>query len=164
MFQRLKKLAANTKTLKSKLIFRIVFQNNEVQTFVLDLNRIDQIFENNEQSDGSIIPSTNSTFAKYSPVTESLNRGKSFKFKNSSTKQKIAGDPYFLFDTGEWFNTFKVKVLDDGFVIQATDVHGVDYKAEYGDKILGLNNESKNEIIKKIIPFIIQETRKIIRG
>ena len=138
-------MAANTKTLKSKLIFRIVFQNNEVQTFVLDLNRIGQLFEKGIDGDGSII-------GLYSQTTEALN------------PSKKAGTPYNFKDTGEFFESYVLKIYDDGFTIKADTIKEEDDLLDYSKTLLDLTNQSKNEIIKKIIPFIIQETRKIITG
>ena len=142
------------------MIFRIVFQNNEVQDLVLDLNRINQLFKKGIDAVGDEI-------GFYSEVTEQLSRGQSFGFGgDSGRKSKKAGEPIFLLDEGDFYRSFKVKVLDDGFVITADTLKddGTDLVNSYGKDILGLTNESRNEIIKEIIPFIIQETRKIITG
>ena len=144
------------------MIFRIVFQNNEVQDLVLDLNVFEQLFKESELADGNIIDKG------YSRNTGEANQGGSFNLSNSKgesfSRKKEQGDPYFLLDTGDFYKSFKVKVLDDSFVIIAETIKedGTDL-LKYGD-LLGLTNESKAKIIKEIIPFVIQETRKIIRG
>ena len=127
---------------------------------VLDLNRINQLFKKGIDAVGDEI-------GFYSEVTEQLSRGQSFGFGgDSGRKSKKAGEPIFLLDEGDFYRSFKVKVLDDGFVITADTLKddGTDLVNSYGKDILGLTNESRNEIIKEIIPFIIQETRKIITG
>jgi hypothetical protein len=114
---------------------------------ILDFNK-EQIFVFGEQSDGTDLTSTNSTVGVYSEFTEELNKGKSFSFKGI-TKQKIAGEKYFLVDENQFFSSFKVETNDKGFKIQAlTKKPKVDLIAEYGD-ILGLNatNLEKLQII-----------------
>lgn len=158
MFQRLKQVAENAKNLSEKVLFRIIFNETEVQDLVLYLNRIEQLFKEGFDANGQII-------GTYSPTTEELSKGQSFAFGgDSGSRTKRAGEPIFLLDEGDFYRSFKVKVLDDGFTIQADTLKddGTDLMT-YG-KILGLTNESRNEIIKKILPMVIQETRKAITG
>lgn len=160
MFNRLKAIAKNTKKLKTKVIFRIVFQNSEIQDLVLDLNRVEQLFKKG-------IDSVNDEIGFYSEVTEQLSKGQSFGFGgDSGAKQKKAGEPIFLLDEGEFYKSFKIKIFNDGFTINADTLKddGTDLAQSYGKEILGLTNESKTEIITKILPFVVEETRKIIRG
>lgn len=160
MFNRLKAITKNTKKLKTKVIFRIVFQNSEIQDLVLDLNRVEQLFKKG-------IDSVNDEIGFYSEVTEQLSKGQSFGFGgDSGTKQKKAGEPIFLLDEGEFYKSFKIKIFNDGFTINADTLKddGTDLAQSYGKEILGLTNESKTEIITKILPFVVEETRKIIRG
>ena len=164
MFQRLKQVAENAKNLSEKVLFRIIFNETEVQDLIIDLNRFDQLFKESELADGQIIDKNYSRFTELATIEENA----VFTFQNSQgetfSRQKTQGDPYFLFDTGEFYKSFKVKILDDGFVVQADTLKddGTDLMT-YG-KILGLTNESRNEIIKKILPMVIQETRKAITG
>jgi len=159
MFQRLKQVAENAKNLSEKVLFRIIFNETEVQDLIIDLNRFDQLFKESELADGGLLPT-------YSTFTAQINQGGSFNFTSSQgetfSRQKTQNDPIFLLDTGEFYKSFKVKILDDGFVVQADTLKddGTDLMT-YG-KILGLTNESRNEIIKKILPMVIQETRKAI--
>lgn len=161
MFKRLRKLAENAKNLNQKILFRIVFQDKTVQDFILDLNVFDQLFKEGELSDGGLLPT-------YSTFTAQINQGGSFIFTNSQgqsfSRQKTQNDPMFLLDGGDFYKSFKVKILDDGFTIQADTLKddGTDL-LKYG-KILGLTNESKSELCKKILPMVIQETRKAIIG
>lgn len=160
MFKSLKRVAKNATNLKTKVLFRIVFSETEIQDLVLDLNRVEQLFKKG-------IDSTDDVIGLYSAVTEQLSQGQSFGFGgDSGRKQKKAGEPIFLLDEGDFYKSFKVKILDDGFVIQADALKddGTDLTEQYGKEILGLTNESRNEIIKAILPMVIEETRKAIRG
>jgi hypothetical protein len=164
MFKSLKRLAKNAANLKTKVLFRIIFSDKQVQDLIIDLNRFNQLFKESELADGSIIDKN------YSRLTEQVTRetGGVFTFRNSTgetfKREKTTSDPYFLLDSGEFYKSFKVKILDDGFVVQADTIKddGTDL-TKYGE-ILGLTNESKDEIIKKILPMVIQETRKAITG
>ena len=157
MFKRLRKLAENATNLNQKILLRIVFNETEVQDLILDLNRIEQLFKKGIDAEGDII-------GLYSPVTEELTKGQSFGYGGGGSKSKRAGQPIFLLDTKEFYQSFKVKVLDDGFVIQADALKddGTDLTEQYGKQILGLTDKSRNEIIKEILPMVIQETRKAL--
>ena len=160
MLKRLKKVAGKAANLKTKILFQIVFQNSEVQDLIVDLNRIEQLFKEGIDSTGKII-------GEYSEVTEMLTQGQSFGYGGSSgKKQKKAGQPIFLLDEGDFYKSFKVKLLNDGFVIQADALKddGTDLTEQFGKNILGLTNESKAKIITQILPELIQETRKAIIG
>jgi hypothetical protein len=160
MFKSLKRVAKNAANLKTKVLFRIIFSETEVQDLILDLNRIEQLFKKGIDSDNDII-------GLYSNTTEELSKGQNFGFGgDSGRKSKKAGQPIFLLDEGEFYKSFKVKVLNDGFVIQADALKddGTDLTEQYGRKILGLTDKSRNEIIKEILPMVIQETRKAITG
>jgi hypothetical protein len=160
MFKRLRKLAENAKNLNQKILFRIVFSDTEVQDLILDLNRIEQLFKEGIDENGRII-------GEYSEVTEMLTKGQTFGYGGSSgRKTKKAGQPIFLLDEGDFYKSFKVKLLDDGFVIQADALKddGNDLTEQYGKSILGLTNKSKREIVKEILPMVIQETRKALVG
>ena len=87
------------------------------------------------------------------------NQGRvSFKGK---TKDKKRNSRIALFDTGGFYKTFDVKVSNDGFKITANDKKGDDSLTEkYGKEILGLTDESKRELIDKILPILIKDVRE----
>lgn len=83
----------------------------------------------------------------YSEWTEMLN------------PEKIAGTPYTLDDTGDFYRSMYVVVLKDSIVIEADPIKGNDNLFfKYGDGIIGLNEESmeklQEEIRKKYIQFV----------
>ena len=159
MFKRLKQVAENAKNLKTKVLFQIIFKDNSVQDFILDLNVFEQLFKEGELSDGKLLPN-------YSKNTELDNIGGNFNFTSSQgesfSRRKTQNDPIFLLDKGNFYKSFRVKIIEDGFTIQAETIKedGTDL-TKYG-KILGLTNESRAKIVEKILPMVIQETRKAI--
>jgi hypothetical protein len=83
----------------------------------------------------------------YSEWTEMLN------------PEKIAGTPYTLDDTGDFYRSMYVVVLKDSIVIEADPIKGNDNLFfKYGDGIIGLTEESmgklQEEIRKKYIQFV----------
>ena len=115
---------------------------------IIDLNKY-QIFVNGEQANNENLKSTNSTPGVYSEFTENLHKGENFTF-NGKTKHKIAGDKYFLVDTGSFFSSFRVETNDKGFKIEAQTIKPkTDMIAEYGD-IVGLNDENFDFICDQI--------------
>lgn len=150
------RIANNTINLDSKKILFKIYSETEVQDFIIDLNRIEQLFKKGVDIEGNI-------FGTYSPLTETLSQGRSFGFGgDSGSKTKRAGDPIFLLDDGDFYRSFKIRLKNNGsFTISAvTDKDDFDL-LDYGD-IIGLSNNSINELIKEILPFIIQETREAI--
>jgi hypothetical protein len=59
------------------------------------------------------------------------------------------------------FKSFRVKVSKDGFIIDADAEKLVDSNIiDSENEILGLTNESKAELVEKIIPLLVKEVRR----
>jgi len=132
----------------SKLFIRIVFQD-EIRVYILDLNRISQLFEKSEDSYENFL-------GTYSYATEKISKGR-----------KKAGSSITLLDTGAFYKSFDIAVYsDESFTIEANTIKedGSDLASSkrYGKGILGLSTESKNKLIAKIEPLLIIEIRKQI--
>jgi len=162
MFGKLTRLVDNARTLNANRVIANIFLDQRFQEFVLDLNRVDQIFEGGIQADGSDINSSNSSPGTYSRFTEQENQGRTFRFNKSTTKAKIAGDAYFLFNTGRLFDSFKIDVFNDSFDILAADTldDGKSVLGEYGSNLLGLTPASIEILIEalneRVIPSILE--------
>ena len=160
MFKALKQIAKNAKNLKTKVLFQIVFKDDSVQDFVIDLNAFEQLFKNSEFADGTDTPnyslSTEVNYAQGISYEVTNSEGQSFR------RNKTTSDGMFFFEDGDFYKSFKVKVLDDGFTIQADTIKPNRDLLEYG-KILGLTDESKAKLVQKILPMVIEETKKAIR-
>jgi len=118
--------------------------------YVTDLNK-NQIFFDSIQSDGKKITKIGleTVDSFYSKTTELLNKGKSFRYKGIS-KKKIEGKEYHLKDTGEFFNSFKVKTDKDNFKI-ISNKQNIDMQKNFGKNLIGLTKESieflKSEVL-----------------
>jgi hypothetical protein len=154
MFQKLHKLIQNDKNLETNKICFLVFRDKTVQKIVIDLNRIDQLFFEGVKSDGSSLP-------LYSKATEAITFNKLYTFEGNSTT-KSSGQPYTLFDTGDYYRSFRLLQDKTGFTILANDEKENGTLQEiYGNgvPILGLTDESKNKLSDEIRSFIVQAIR-----
>lgn len=140
----LKKIVNNISNLSVNSLAQEVFKDRGIQEFIIDLNTNGQLFAEGVGVDGKIV-------GYYSFVTSLINPSKKFNTK------------YNFKDTGEMFNSFKVKVDNTGFIIDADAEKLVESEIiESENKILGLTNESKIELVKEIIPLLVNQIRKEI--
>jgi hypothetical protein len=125
------------------------FQDPNLRTWVLDLVREDQLFDQGIDEDGEVI-------GYYSEWTEMMN------------PDKVAGTHYTLKDTGEFFNSFHLRIYPGYFEIDADPIKTNDqgetenlfYK--YTEAIIGLTNESKEKLGREIIRrYAIQVRRHL---
>lgn len=140
-----------TKRGKNKL-FEIVFKDKSVQSEIIRLNTDVQLFENGLNARGVSLESIG---GEYAPLTVMLKREQGLPFTRIT-----------LYDTGEFYASFKVTAKRTAFIIKADTIkQGIDNKGRptrtdlvdrWGDDILGLNNDS----IKEISSLIIEELKK----
>tara|TARA_R110000803_G_scaffold101732_1_gene169722 strand:- start:73 stop:597 length:525 start_codon:yes stop_codon:yes gene_type:complete len=167
-FEAIKQLTNRVAKLDEGQILKAYVSNKKIQEFILNLNRVDQLFVDGIQSDGNPLTSGSvtgqTTPGVYSKYTEKINQGKSFSFGGQS-KGKIAGERYFLYNEGEFFSTFVIIPLDDGFEIDANPIKQTDdgplpMFEEYGKNILGLTDESLQKFIDAFKEVVSVQVRK----
>lgn len=151
MFSRLYEVINNAQKLNEGVIFLRIMQRNDVAEFTLDLNRFEQLFMNSVDKEGVELPS-------YSKLSEDLSFDKIFTYKGKS-RRKTRGDAMFLFDEGDFYATFRLTATQDEMIIYADTVKENRDLLMYGD-IIGLAENSKNELVKKIRPLVLEETRR----
>jgi hypothetical protein len=146
---------ANLKRLQTINLWLDSF-DSELKEFVLKLIQYDQLIQKGIRDDGSVI-------GYYSELTEEIN------------PSKKAGTPYTLLDTGEFFNSMFVQVLSDGFIVDADDektgkrrvgdeiqsftVHLFEL---YGNGIVGLTEDSKEEFLQELRIKMIEKCREYV--
>lgn len=110
---------------------------------VLDLIRFKQLMLDGEDGNGNII-------GFYSKATEIITQGR-----------KIEGQPYNLFDTGEFYDSMFVNVLNDSIEINGNvnKMLGQDW---FSFDILGLKDENINIYAEKIKENFILYARRIL--
>jgi hypothetical protein len=144
----LSKIVNNISQMSVNSLAQKVFKESGISKFIINLNREGQLFAEGVGVDGNIV-------GVYSFASELLSQGVSGK-----GFPKRAGDPFNFYNTGEMYNSFSLKIESDGFVIKADTS---DIEDTIGDKqIIGLTNESKAELVEKIIPLLVKEVKKQI--
>jgi hypothetical protein len=128
--QILNDLLRNTKILMdADIIWNHVFSDKDFQVWILDLIRDDQLTEKGVNEDGQII-------GVYTRYTEELTNGR-----------KKAGEPYNLFDTGDFYKSMVILLGTNYFEIDADPIkENANLFTKYGEGIIGLTEESLEKL------------------
>ena len=155
MFEKLEHLLNNIKKAGSAAnqLSISVFAIPEIKKFIIRLNQVDQLYNEGIDVNDKII-------GTYSYMT-ALMAGEEHYIFNGLVSVKKVGEPYTLYETGEFYESFKVVVQGDGFVITANTVKEDKDLMDYGE-ILGLNADSKEKLSKKMLPFLQQTLREFL--
>ena len=132
-------------------IWRIVFSDQQFKTQILDWIRWEQLYNQGVDELGQII-------GTYSEYTAMLNPSKAF------------GTPYTLHDTGAFYDSMVITVLENAIEIDAdpmkTDEFGqtTDLFSEYGEEIIGLTDEHKTSLANELITRFQTEANRLLQG
>ena len=146
------KLEKKYRKLDVNRILREVWRNPTVQEFIIKLNTEDQLYDKGEDSLGVEL-------GNYTPISIQL------KLAGSGDKRI---DHITLKDTGEFYESFKVFALLNGFRLTADpDKGGGDVLTDpppdgFGDDIIGINEENLLKLCAFIHPFFIMEAKKAL--
>lgn len=138
------------RTLRTQSIWFKVFQDKTLSNMILEMIQQDQLFKEGIDEDGDII-------GTYSEWTEMLN------------PDKVAGSHYTLFDTGEFYKSMRIVVLNDSFVVEAQPVKidedgkKTNLFEKYGEGIVGLTDENKEKLAIEIKKRFIDEVNKLLQ-
>jgi len=142
------KLIRQTKNLSAIKIMKNVWDDARLQAQAIDLNTESQLYEKGITSDEK-------SLGDYAPITI-------FYYKPLARAEGRDGrtDHITLKDTGDFYRSFKFNNENDGWSIDAnTDKQGTDLSFVYG-KILGLTDESINELMPEVKESFLKITRK----
>ena len=124
-------------------MFEIIFQDADVQNEIIRLNTDVQLFEDGLDAMGVSLESIG---GEYAPLTVIMKK-----------EQGLPFDRVTLYETGEFYGSFKVRAEKDAFVIIAdTAKEGSGLTDRWGKRILGLNDDS----IKEIRSLLIEELKR----
>lgn len=110
----------------------------------IELNSFAQLHQGRDANDDPIAPA-------YTPFTVKIKRAK------GQPTNRVT-----LFDTGDFYEGFKVVKSQNEFFVTSTDEKTASLKRKYGDDIFGLTDDSKDELRKEITPLLIQSFRKLL--
>ena len=144
---KLKKLLRGFQNLNQWKLLESLLREKELRNYILDLNRIDQLFNQGIDSKGQ-------SLGEYAASTI---LGTS-KFKGKIEKGQPT-DRVTLKDTGDFYKSFNILFEEDGFEITADE--NIDYVPKlldtYGEDIVGLTTDNLQEAIFVIRGAIIRK-------
>lgn len=141
MFGVVKDLGNNMKRLNKNKLLKEVVSEQQVQAQIIDLNQ-SQMFDKGIEADGS-------SLGDYSPT--------------SVTKYGKRPGRIQLKDTGEFYDSMKVGIKEDGFIITGdTDKGDVDLAQVYPN-VLGLTDDSIDELLPEITERLIDKLKTEIK-
>lgn len=137
------------RNLKEEYLWRKVFNDQIFRTWVLDLIRQDQLFEKGIDGDGDII-------GTYSEYTEMMN------------PEKVAGTPFTLFDTGEFYKSFILYIYKNYVEVDANPIK-INDKGEkenlfwkYGENIIALTDSSLQKLRTEFLARFTNELKELL--
>ncbi len=147
-FDRVKKILDNAIALDENKIINQILSNKSFQEFIIDLNTEGQLFDKGINSLGVKLSDIGGL---YSPVTIELSKAKGRPKKSASSIN--------LFDTGDYYKSFKIVLFNDSFDIVSDPIKDdSNLFDDWGKEIEGLTEENLQKVIdairSKIIPII----------
>ena len=136
------KLIKNINKLNINKLLNELLRTNDVQNFIIDLNTRKQLFNKG-------IDSNDETLGEYAPYTIQL------KIEDNLPINRIT-----LYQTGDFYRSFKIKVKKDYFEIDANPEKGDNNLFDdFGIDILGLNEDSKEKLINYLLPLLLENIK-----
>ena len=130
-----------------------VFKKEVVQNFVETLNK--EQLESSIDREGeqlSYVDAKGNKRTGYSPLTAKLSGGK-----------KKIGQPFNLFDTGDFYKSISADLETNGIKLTANPIkEDANLFEKFGEEIIGLTEENLQRFIDFIRPIFVQEVRKIL--
>lgn len=155
---RLTDLLENGKGLTESEALFFVFSMNHIQLFAIELNtggpnnsEYGQLFLHGIDAEGVNLESIG---GNYAPIT-----------KDIKLSEGLPIDRVTLYQDGDFYRSFTFVQTREGFVLKADTIkEGEDLRERWGDNIIGLTNESIQELNKEVLPELISYVlREILR-
>jgi hypothetical protein len=137
------------KRLDAFSILFTILKRDDIQFFILQLNRQSQLFAKGENSEGEKLFDIG---GGYSDLTIQLKSDKG-----------LPTDKATLFDEGDFYESFKIFVSKTQIEITANPFKdGVSLFERWGEEVLGLNEESLDKLRERVLPLIQEEVLRIL--
>lgn len=148
-FEAIRKLTDRVAKLDEGIILNRFVELPSVQKFILDLNRVDQLFNKG-------VDSKNRALGVYTPFTI-----------NSKQERGVPVPSDFhitLFDTGQFYSTFVIIPGKDFFEIDANPIReDANLFEDFGEDILGLNDENLQILIDFFKETVVLRVKEQLR-
>ncbi len=139
--------------LKPDEVWKRVFLDKTLQnTIIVEYIQGDQLLTEHVDETGSPLRNKDNGRTTYSAATEMLSNG-----------AKLEGEPYNLFDSGEFYKSMVFLLGKDFFEIDADPIKGNDNLfTKFGEGIIGLTEESKAKLQVELLERYDKEIRRIL--
>lgn len=151
LYEYCRRLVALKSQTKQRAVFDEVMSNKRIVDLIIYLNTEDQLREDGVDSDGNVI-------GTYSFATEFLSDG-----------LKKVGEPFTLHDTGEFYNSFRVRVRGGRITITADPIKTNEqgrteniYEKFGNFRIEGLTDKNTEVVRKFCLQYFQNYYRKIL--
>jgi hypothetical protein len=143
----------NAEGLEVNPALRFAMQEPGSTQEVIDLNTWTQLFGWGEDATGRQLSDIGGPYADFTVELKAGTRPNNSPFHVD------------LYDTGDFYESFTVKVLPDGLLIQADTIKdGDDLRQRWGPEILGLNDESIEILARHIAGLVADYVRRELLG
>jgi hypothetical protein len=134
-------------------VWKRVFLDKTLQnTIIVEYIQQDQLLNDHVDEKGQPLRNRDNGRTTYSAATEMLSNGR-----------KREGDPYNLFDSGEFYKSMVFLLGKDFFEIDADPIKGNDNLfTKFGEGIIGLTEESKDKLATELLDRYDKEVRRIL--
>lgn len=139
--------------LKPDEVWKRVFLDKTLQnTIIVEYIQGDQLLTEHVDETGGPLRNKDNGRTTYSAATEMLSNG-----------AKLEGEPYNLFDSGEFYKSMVFLLGKDFFEIDADPIKGNDNLfTKFGEGIIGLTEESKTKLQVELLERYNKEIRRIL--
>jgi hypothetical protein len=143
------KIAALQRLNETKALHDLL-RDKELQEYVFDLNRQNQLFDEGINSEGEALKLIGGDYSK---------KTKRIKSDKGQPTNRVT-----LKDTGEFYSSFALRNTRDGFEIVADTIKDdQDLRTRWGNEILGLTSDSTGELAFRLVPLIQDYIRKKLK-
>lgn len=130
-------------SLKYLTAMRLLFSRPDVQEEVIRLNTDEQLFERGIDSEGATLVSIGGEYTAFT--------------KRQKERRGLPTEWVTLYDTGAFYQSFRVEAGPESFTIDANTVKATfDLRERWGLEILGLTEESKEDLALFVRETIIE--------
>lgn len=141
-FGKLTDIIDNGRALDQNKALFFIISKEEYKDYIIELNTTEQLFAKGIDSKGVKLEDIGGKYSEYTIFLKNI--------------QNLPIDHITLYSTGDFYESFNVIVEKDGFTIEANTIKGGDdLQDRWGNDILGLTDESINELVNVIIPKFI---------
>ena len=155
-------IGSKAKSIDAVKVLRDVLNEKNTKEFFITLNTRDQLFNRGEDRDGVKIQGNSAGYLEGGEYSINTIEGVPGQYEGKIQKN-LPTDRITLFDTGKFYDSWRVELQNLSYIITADDLKGgkrLTNLISNGVKILGLNDENTRKfesyIMGRVLDSILQ--------